>query len=395
MESRSDETRRWNPAFAVVVAICLIAISCGGDGSGGDQEEVASPSRSSGVPMDEAIADNGYGDITLGRSLSDLRDQYGDGAFVEVGILEGDGVEAVVYRASNIHELEFTFVDGVLRRVEVTAAGVPSINGNHEVGDPVGSVLDRYQERIDDGETLAVNCSDEAVIARARDRYRLVFYRVDGQVSRIASLDRGHVEPGVPCSELDGPPADEVVVVDEPEDGRGDDDAPDPEPPLVTVDDFVPERLLGEEILVRNPSTDQLAGPYALLWSAATQYHKGLEIIDVVSSVMQCLYDGDPPAVAVGVYQGQIVVAVAAQHVATLQNAGCVLIEVIINACPFCLMAGPAVDGYLVDIGDVTYAIGYGTLLGGGPGLEAMCAELPHCADTTFDTIPAEMLATG
>ena len=387
----TSEKRTSSTLLAVLLAFALITAACfggddddestdaGGDSSAQDIDDGVGPS---GVPTDETIADNGYGDVTLGRTLGELVDQYGAGAFE---LIEEADDGASIYTIPDIPELRLVFADGVLGRVDVLDAGLPSINGGHEVGDPIADVLSRYEERIENGARIAVTCSDQAVIARARQAYRLVFYVEGDSVSRISSLGQGRIEPGTPCEKIDAPIVDNVV---EP-----------PEPPTpITVADFVPDPLGTSELLLRDPSMDKLPLEFGLVWSYATEYYKTLNVIDMVSSVASCLYDGDPQAVAVGVYKpGQLVVAVAVQHVATITNATCVLFEVVIPifACENCAVVGPAVDGYLADIDGVTYAVAYGTIRGGTSALTDMCDALPHCPDTTLTTVPADMVTPG
>lgn len=377
-----------------MLAVALLATAClGGDDDSEDddvsvetegvEEDVDSSDDVAAVPTDETIADNGYGDITLGQTLDSVTEAYGDDAVVELDSVERDGIVVTLFELTDVPDVWLVFVDDVLTQVEVIGPDVPSIKGGHRVGDSIDSVIGRYQERIDDGETLSLLCSDDAVIARAREAYRLVFRHDDGVVERIAAVDRGRVLEGQPCPAIDGEIIDEIA--------EEDDDGPSG---IESVDDLVPDRLAGETLAVRNPSTELLDERHALMWNFATEYFKVLQIVDIVDSVVSCLYDGSPPAIAVGVYpSGRMVVAIAVQEVVTWENATCVVADIVFDfVCPFCAMAGPAVDGYLVDVDGTTYAVAYGTFRGGAEGLEEMCDELPACADTRFDEVPTAVL---
>ena len=81
-------------------------------------------------------------------------------------------------------------------------------------------------------------------------------------------------------------------------------------------------------------------------------------------------------------------VAIAPEQIATLENLGCGVKEVIKDfLCPNCLVLQPAGGFYVVDVEGETFAVAYVTI-GGAEDKEAMCAALPYCEQTTFTTIP-------
>ena len=360
-------------------ALVVLAAACGSSGSedGDVDTDVAAIAISTVAPLPRSdfVADNGYADITLGRSYADLVSKYGDAAFRATDYAPAP---LTSYSADGLPQLQLVFMDGVLIQVDVTQPGLPSINGHHEVGDEIDDVVDRYRARIDAGEALAVTCSEGAVIAQARAQYRLVFFNDGSEVTQISSLHREHVVPGEPCTAVDEEPAVEYA---------------EPEPPIrtITVDSFVPDEIAGSPLALRNPSTAHLDDHYAMLWTAATWEFKALEVVEWADTVVQCLYEGDPPAVAAGVYtEGpvRLVVAVAPRRVPTLENLGCALTEIVVDfVCPFCAIQGPAANAYWVDIDGEPYVVAYVTF-GGIEDSKLMCETLPYCADTDFTSQP-------
>ena len=279
------------------MALAVVAAACGSSSDGGD-EAAEDEGEVGSLALDDVIADNGYGDITLGKSLADLRETYGSDTFVASSYGPG-GIES--YTVEGLDQLQLLFRDGVLTQVDVTGPGLRSINGDHQVGDDRSDIVATYRARIEAGETeLSITCAADNVTARARSAYRLAFFVDDGRVVKISALRSEHIVPGVPCEDADAPPVEEYVK-DPEEDRPGHDDGTNgsAEPPdPVTVADFVPDQLASTEILVRNPNTNQLSDEYAFLWWTAAHRFTAVGVVGYADSIVACLYEGEPPAVA-------------------------------------------------------------------------------------------------
>ncbi|MGI9666915.1 MAG: hypothetical protein ACR2N2_07440 [Acidimicrobiia bacterium] len=376
--------------LGLLIVFLLLSAACGSSGdendeASSDEDEQAAFDGGEALTLDDNISDNGYADITLGRSLDDLRRTYGSATFVE-SEYGPDGVEA--FTVKGLPQLQLMFVDQVLAQVDVTDPGLPSINGLHEVGHRRAEVVATYQERIASGEDLSITCTADNISARARSPFRLVFFTDDETIVRISSIRSEHIVPGEPCADIDdaGPVDDYVDASNE---SPEDDDFEQAEPP--TVENFIPEAIDGVDAF-RNPNTDQLSDEYAFLWWTAAHRFTALGIVGYADSIVSCLYRSNPPAFAVGVYLTdplRLVVAVSPVRIPTLENLGCGVTEVIKDfICPNCLMLQPAGGGYVVDLEGETFAVAYVTM-GGSEDKERMCDVLAYCRRTNFAAVPS------